>query len=171
MHICDATGFRAKGAPSEVLRPELGVQAPDTLPFEIHVFGDARERGLAQGLLMGAEILDFVEHQLPAFYREEVGGINLDGLPAWLQSLIKSALEPGAEKLAPAAFDAAMGYVFAQQQGFIKASSANVLDEIDGMAEGVCNTQVAAGNTCDQDGLATRLRHEQRREGPLSSAT
>ena len=136
------------------------MQAPDTTPFvEIHVFGDARERGLAQGLLMGAEILDFVEHQLPAFYREEVGGINLDGLPAWLQSLIKSALEPGAEKLAPAAFDAAMGYVFAQQQGFIKASSANVLDEIDGMAEGVCNTQVAAGNTCDQDGLATRLRH------------
>ena len=80
------------------------MQAPDTTPFvEIHVFGDARERGLAQGLLMGAEILDFVEHQLPAFYREEVGGINLDGLPAWLQSLIKSALEPGAEKLAPAA--------------------------------------------------------------------
>ena len=68
-------------------------------------------------------------------------------------------------------FDAAMGYVFVLQHGFIKASSANALDEIDGMAEGVCNTQVAAGNTCDQDGLATRLRHEQRREGPLSSAT
>jgi hypothetical protein len=134
------------------------INAPNVTPFvEIHMFGNARERGLAQGLLMGDEIFDFVETQLPAFYRQEVGSINLNGLPAWLQRLIRSALEPGSEKIAPAAFNAAEAYVFERQQAFLKAGRANLFDEIDGMAEGVCNTQAAGGRTCDQSSLAAKL--------------
>eukprot|EP00947_MAST-08B_sp_MAST-8B-sp1_P001492 g1492.t1 len=128
----------------------------------LHVYGDARARGLAQGRLLSAEVLEFVETALPAFYKSEAAQIPLDKLPAWLAKAIKAL----AEAAAPKAFDLALGWVLSQQKDLIAASPAKVFDEIQGMAEGVCAAQreraastasSSSSSSCDAASLAKTL--------------
>ena len=60
-------------------------------PFYVmHLYGNATERGYAHGQLLADKIIDFVENELPLYYKEEIEGLDLGGLPEWLQKLIKS---------------------------------------------------------------------------------
>ena len=48
------------------------VTAPDALPLPVlHLFGNAHERGVAQGTLLRREILRMMEVDLPQFYRQQ----------------------------------------------------------------------------------------------------
>jgi len=131
------------------------ISTPDDLPFtELHLFGTATERGLAQGQLMADTIMTFVEKQLPDFYREEVDQIPLGGLPVWLQKLIQNALRDEA----PAVFDAALAWVFSEQESFLNASASHILEEAEAMAHGVCAEQTV-NSSCHQSSLAATIKH------------
>ena len=127
------------------------VSAPESARIDVlHLYGNATERGFAQGRLLSEKILDFVNVGLPEFYKSEVDQIPLDKLPEWLQNAIKGLLKDAA----PEAFHLALGYVLDQQKSFIGASKANVFDEIKGIAQGVCYNRT----NCDADKLESTIQ-------------
>ena len=133
------------------------VAAPDALPFSVlHLFGNARERGEAHGRLMSAQLIRFAGPEMEAFYREYVGSIDLNGMPAWLQAAIRLLL-PTAEKAAPAIFELALGWLEGEQRKYNKASAANFYDEMGGIAHGAC--AAAADEACDEERLYRRVVH------------
>jgi len=132
------------------------VRAPESTHLPVlHVFGTAKERGMAQGQLLGDDILDFVENKLDEFYREEVDSIPLGLLPEWLQKAIKGL----GKDLAPAAFHLALGFVWDEQLKYNSASAAGIVDEIAGMAAGICMNRTSP--YCHEGGkkLTRTLEH------------
>ena len=69
-------------------------------PFYVmHLYGNATERGYAHGQLLADKIIDFVENELPLYYKEEIDGLDLGGLPEWLQKLINLSVKAQVVKL------------------------------------------------------------------------
>ena len=87
----------------------IDVNVPGSiLPFQImHLYGNATERGFAHGELLAPTIIDFVEKQLPQYYKEEISELDLSGLPKWLQDLIKNAGKAASGTIAKVA----LGYI------------------------------------------------------------
>jgi hypothetical protein len=113
------------------------VNVPGSMhPFYVmHLYGNSTERGFAHGQLLSQTILNFIETQLPAYYVEEIDGLDVAGLPKWLQNMIKSLGKKYASKIAPIA----LSYVLGQQKKYLAASKANVFDEMSAIAAGVCS--------------------------------
>lgn len=105
----------------------------------LDLHGDATARGVAQGELLAEEIQEFALRKLPEFYRSMVLDLDLSKLPTWLAAILKVE---GA-KHAPAAFDRALEAVFERQYAYMPP---RLLEEMDGIAEGLCRT---IGDSCD----------------------
>ena len=140
------------------------VAAPDTVPFSlVHVFGSPRERGEAHGFLLSAHLIEFIEKQMPAFFREYVDEIDLSGLPGWLQGAIRKLL-PIAAKAAPTIFELALTWLEHEQFKFNNASRSRVYEEMAGIAHGACAAAAETGVPCDE---AWRLELRTQRSAAL----
>ena len=133
------------------------VAPPGCVPLDVvHVFGSAKERGVAHGKLLSTRVMHFVNVDLPNFYVSEVAGLaDNKWLPKWLQANIRNI----ANKDAPKAFELALGWLQGVQHKYNEASAAAIFDELDGVAEGVCDEAVAAGTACDVAELTKTLRN------------
>ena len=111
------------------------IEAPDTAPLQVmHLFGTAYERGVAHGQLLSNELVEFMTTDLQDYFLQECDQIPLDKLPKWLAGAITKLCKDAA----PTAFGLALGYVFDQQKDYINASSTNVMEEMAGIADGIC---------------------------------
>lgn len=133
------------------------VAPPGCVPLDVvHVYGSPRERGIAHGKLLSARVLDFANVYLPKFYVQEIAGLaDNDKLPKWLQTAIRGF----AKADAPKAFELALGWLQGVQYPYNNASAAAVFDELDGVAEGVCQVAEAAGSACDVAELTKTIRN------------
>ena len=123
------------------------------IPFQLmHLYGNATERGFAHGELLASTIINFVEKELPDFYKQEIAGLNLGGLPIWLQKLIKSLGKAGSKQIAKIA----LGYILKTQRKYLEASKANVFSEMEAIAHGVCN-KLPQSDTCKNDGVSSLI--------------
>ena len=123
-------------------------------PFYVmHLYGNATERGYAHGQLLADKIIDFVENELPLYYKEEIDGLDLGGLPEWLQKLIKSIGKGASGEVAKVA----LGYILKTQKKYLAASKANVFDEMTAIAKGVCSKIPNTKSNACKSGDATNL--------------
>ena len=131
------------------------VNVPNSLnPFYVmHLYGNATERGYAHGQLFAEKIVDFVENELPQYYKQEIAGLNLGGLPKWLQNIIKSVGKGASGEVAKIA----LGYILKTQRKYLEASKANVFDEMSAIAKGVCSKIPNTKSNACKDGDATNL--------------
>ena len=118
----------------------------------LHVFGSAQDMGRAQGELLGSFAYDFLTKAIPEFYRDEVSQIPLGSLPAWLQKLIIGA----GKAAAPTVFGAALDYVLAREKKYVAASRPAPLDEMSGLAAGLCSSGQVAG--CNAKALEKKIQ-------------
>ena len=111
------------------------VNAPDTAPLKVmHLYGNAYDRGVAHGQLLSDDLVKFMTTDLEAYFLQECGQIPVDKLPKWLGKAITKLCHDAA----PTAFDLALGYVFDQQKKYINASKTNAMEEMQGIAAGIC---------------------------------
>jgi len=111
------------------------VNAPDTAPLKVmHLYGDAYERGVAHGSLLSDELVQFMTTDLQSYFLQECDQIPVDKLPKWLAAAIVKLCQDAA----PTAFDLALGWVWDQQVKYINASKTNVVEEMQGIAAGIC---------------------------------
>lgn len=102
----------------------------------LHVYGSPKEMGRAHGQLMGEFALEFLDDKMDDFFRSEFEGLDLSGLPKWIQDLYDATVV----KEAPEVFAVALSYVLAVQKPFLDASPSKVLEELEGMAQGLCES-------------------------------
>ena len=111
------------------------VNAPDTASLKVmHLYGDAYERGVAHGSLLSDELVQFMTTDLQSYFLQECDQIPVDKLPKWLAGAIVKLCQDAA----PTAFDLALGWVWDQQVKYINASKTNVVEEMQGIAAGIC---------------------------------
>jgi len=120
--------------------PDGGPDAAQSLHV-MHLYGSPTEMGRAHGQLLGSFALDFLENGLPAFFVSEIDSIDSTGLPEWLKELVEKAVAPAA----PEIFDVALQYVYSVQQKYLESSPSKVLDELAGMAQGLCESGAVSG--------------------------
>ncbi len=82
------------------------------------------------------EIVEFVGPKLNKFYADEVLNLDISMFPEPLHSILRVLQLKGAEA-APALFNRAMAWVWEKEASYVPQA---ILDEIDGMAEGMCFT-------------------------------
>mmetsp|Transcript_22885 Transcript_22885/g.38330 ORF Transcript_22885/g.38330 Transcript_22885/m.38330 type:complete len:441 (+) Transcript_22885:3-1325(+) len=129
------------------------IKAPDeTRILELHIYGSAYERGLAQGQLLGETISDFMVDGLNDYFKAEVDQIPLGKLPKWIQDKIKAL----GKDLAPEAFHLALEYVYLRQEKFIRETQGHVFDETDGIAVGMCQVANQTISMCKDVNQAKR---------------
>jgi hypothetical protein len=114
----------------------------------MHLYGNATERGFAHGELLAPTIIDFVEKQLPQYYKEEISELDLSGLPKWLQDLIKNAGKAASGTIAKVA----LGYILKTQRKYLESSKAYVFPEMEAIANGVCS-KLPNSDTCKNGGV------------------
>jgi hypothetical protein len=114
----------------------------------IDLVGDAYTRGFAHGALLVNEITAFIGPELDQFFRDKILNIDLDKLKEPWRTLLK-LLQP---YLAPEVFAWALNWVFSQEVTYIPQES---LDEMRGIADGVCSQQ---GNACNATAVYVRVR-------------
>jgi len=83
--------------------------------------------------------------QLNKYYADEVLNLDISKFPEPLQKILQVAKIVGA-KAAPSIFKAAFQWVWDREAKYVPQ---NVLDEMDGIAEGLCDTVVKTGKSCD----------------------
>jgi hypothetical protein len=111
------------------------ITAPDTAPLKImHVYGNAYERGVAHGQLLSDDLVQFMTTDLQSFFLQECNQIPVDKLPKWLANAVTKLCKDAA----PTAFTLALGWVWEQQKEYVNASKTHVLDEMAGIADGIC---------------------------------
>ena len=110
------------------------LRTPDGTSFYVlHVHGSPAEMGRAQGALLGDVMLEFINDKLPQFYRDQIDSVPLQGLPEWLQKIVKSA----GEAAAPGVFSTLLEFVHDTQVSYNKQKW-DPDSEIGGIAEGIC---------------------------------
>ena len=118
----------------------------------VHLYGTPAQMGQAQGELLGGLAYEFLSKAIPAFYADEIDQLlDLPSLPDWLIKLINAA----SAKEAPKIFNTALGYVLGKERKFMEASRAKPLDEIAGLATGLCNS--GAVPNCDAADLGAQI--------------
>jgi hypothetical protein len=155
----------ASSTPNQIYRPTLrklrevdnGIlflaEAPENTSLDVmHLYGNATERGIAQGQLLAKEILQFIHVELDDFYRSQADQIPLGSLPSWLAGDIRSLLDHAA----PTAFALALEWVYEQQKDFINEARGHVWQEAAGIAHGVC---LRAEEPCDEGALLRTIKH------------
>jgi hypothetical protein len=106
------------------------------------LIGDATQRGIAQGELFAAEIVELVEVALPDFFIEMVNSLDLSMLPEWLADKIYEVLD----ELAPPAFYKAMQAVWDHESQYVPP---RLVTEMGAIAQGVCNVMQKQNMECD----------------------
>ena len=134
------------------------VSVPGGTPFElVHLYGGTSERGFAYGWLM-ADRIDSMLTDLDIFYRDEIDSIPWEKLklPPALQKALKGALK----EAAPPVFKEALRWVYNQQKEFLAASASQPLEEIAGMARGICarKARTNADDACSVADWETQLQ-------------
>ena len=102
----------------------------------VHVYGGSKEMGYAQGLLMANTLNVFMTEALPEYYRSLADQLPLKDLPEWLQDRIRNATAAELPKI----FDDALEYVFLKEEKYLIESKSQPLEEIKGIAEGMCDS-------------------------------
>ena len=90
------------------------VDAEGTTLKVLHVFGSPYERGFAQGVLIGDDLMHFGWEDLDDYFGSQVEGLTkyLDKLPDWLQKWLEKTVVDPLAKLAVGAFPLALEWVF-----------------------------------------------------------
>ena len=115
------------------------VTVPDTAAFRVmHLYGSAYERGFAHGQLLSNDLVQFVTTDLNSYYLQECDEIPVSKLPKWLAGAITKLCKDAA----PTAFNLALGWVWDQQKDYINASKTNVVEEMTGIADGICTPKL-----------------------------
>lgn len=104
--------------------------------FRLDLVGNTQERGYAFGALMAHEIVTFVNVELSKYYMDMVLSIDLSGLPEPLQKILHVIQVKGAAA-APAAFNAAMAWVYEKEEKYMPQY---LIDEMEAIGQGVCHT-------------------------------
>ena len=135
----------------------LTVAVPGGTPFQVvHLYGDTQARGYAYGWLMAGRVEKMMA-DLDVFYRDEIDSIPWAKLK--LPPALQKALEGALKDAAPPVFKAALRWVFNQQKSHLAASASQPLEEIAGMARGICARQRhdGAGAKCSEAEWETQL--------------
>ena len=126
----------------------------------LHVYGSPKEMGRAHGLLLGDFAATFLNDKMPAFFEQQVESVLPAGLPDWLVKLFDESVASAA----PEVFNIALEYVYGVQKSYLESSPSHVLDELAGMAEGLCESGApidrgsrGVGGACDVQKLTGRL--------------
>ena len=116
----------------------FSIDAPNNTHLDVlHVYGDAYERGYAQGLIYADEISAFVNQALIKYYDFEIEEFDVSFLP----KLVVDALKKMAEHDAPGAAEMVLTGLDMYQYDYNAQSKSKVLTEIDAMAQGVCDAK------------------------------
>eukprot|EP01060_Flectonema_neradi_P026691 TRINITY_DN358_c5_g1_i1.p1 TRINITY_DN358_c5_g1~~TRINITY_DN358_c5_g1_i1.p1 ORF type:complete len:460 (+),score=74.33 TRINITY_DN358_c5_g1_i1:64-1380(+) len=102
----------------------------------LHVYGGPKEMGHAQGLLLATTLDEFMNVALPNYYSSIADQLKLKDLPTWLQDRIRNAT---AAEL-PAIFDDALEFVYLKEEKYLLEGRAQPLEEVMGIAEGMCES-------------------------------
>lgn len=106
----------------------------------IHVYGDAKERGHAHGLMMAPEVFEMIEDGIPQFLLNMLEDFKkqADGkLPAALAKLADKILD-WAESNDEALLDSVLLYIYNLQRDFIKNLPEHLVDEMMSIGAGAC---------------------------------
>ena len=136
------------------------VKADDGTELQVvHLYGDAYERGVAQGRILGDQIYDFVFDGINNYARGEILDIDF---PKWVPQsvqdlLTKAILEPVAD-YAVALFERGLTFVYHAEKPFITKSLANNFTEIKGIVDGMCeNPDPKYADKCATGEMEARL--------------
>lgn len=102
--------------------------------LRVDLVGDNKQRGYAHGYLLAKEIVEFTGPKLDKYFSDMVLDLDISVYPEPLQAILRVIQIKGAIA-APAAFKAAMKWVWEKEQSYVPQY---ILDEMASMAEGVC---------------------------------
>ena len=132
--------------------PFIGIDGPDTVTLKrLDLVGDEYNRGRAHGALLALEIEEFVKIRLPIYYADMILKLDVSMLPKALQLKIKAL---GLK--APAIFEEALKYVYGLEEKYIPS---NLIQEMDGIGDGICLTLASLRKTCDPIEWATQIKY------------
>lgn len=120
----------------------------------LDLVGDAKSRGIAHGALLAKEIVEFVDVKLTKFYADEVLNLDISAIPEPLHSILRVLQIKGAIA-APKLFNAAMEWVWEKEAKYVPQ---NLIDEMDGMGEGMCSTLSKTGMACNSTEWAYKIK-------------
>jgi len=115
--------------------------------IRLDLIGSSYDRGFAHGSLLTKEILEFMGPKLDKFFMDEVKNIDVSNYPKIIQDFFKIA-----ELKAPDVFKKAMSYVWEQEKSYVPQ---HIIDEISGMANGVCSN---LGPSCNVDEWTEKIQ-------------
>lgn len=120
------------------------VKAPDAQATPVlHIRGNAFERGEAYGSLMAETVATFVKKVFDDYVVALVESISPEGLPAWLEAVLKAALKDLGKEVAVPVFHQILTWVKDKQNQHVHDAhdgTTKIFDEIAGMAKGVCDS-------------------------------
>jgi hypothetical protein len=102
---------------------------------------------------MAHEIIQFVEVGLNKYYMDMILDIDISQFPDPLQKILHVIQVKGA-LAAPAAFNAAMEWVYEQEVEYMPAY---LIEEMDAMGEGICHTIGAKCNVTEMQAMVHRV--------------
>ena len=126
--------------------------------IRLDLVGDAKSRGYCHGYLLAEEIVEFTGPQLDKFYASEVLNLkllNLSAFPDPLQKIL-GGLRKGVASEAPKAFNEAMAWVWGKEQKYVPSY---IIEEIEGISEGMCDKLSKAHIACDPKAWATKIQN------------
>jgi hypothetical protein len=115
--------------------------------IRLDLIGSSYDRGYAHGALLTKEIVEFVGPKLSRFFMDEVANIDISSYPKAIQDIFKVA-----ELAAPTIFQKAMAFVWEKEKEYVPQ---HILDEINGMANGICSN---LGPSCDVNDWNEKLQ-------------
>jgi hypothetical protein len=98
----------------------------------LDLVGDEYTRGKAHGALIAFDIVEFIKVKLPVYYADMILDLDISMLPKFLQVKTKQL---GLK--APEIFAEALQYVYDREEQYMPV---NLINEMNGIAEGVCIT-------------------------------
>lgn len=121
--------------------------------YRLDLVGNTYERGFAYGALMANEIVYFVDVGLTKYYMDMVLGIDISKFPEPIQSILHVIQVKGAIA-APAAFNAAMDWVYTKEEKYMPSY---LIEEMDAIGEGICHTLRHGCNSTEMAAMVRRV--------------
>lgn len=129
-----------------------------TSMIRLDLVGDAKSRGYCHGYLLAEEIVEFTGPKLDMFYASEALSLKLLNISAYPEPLQKilGGLRKGAAIEAPKIFNEAMAWVWEKEKKYVPSY---IIEEIAGIAEGMCDKLSKARISCDPVAWATKIQN------------
>jgi len=121
--------------------------------YRLDLVGNTYERGFAYGALMANEIVYFIDVGLTKYYMDMVLGIDISKFPEPIQSILHVIQVKGAIA-APAAFNAAMDWVYTKEEKYMPSY---LIEEMDAIGEGICHTLRHGCNSTEMSAMVRRV--------------